>query len=119
MFIVVKEHPFFAVSGEDGSFTIPGELPDGEYTLEAWHEKYGTQEVTVNVEGGKAELAEPITFKAAGAMAEPAAKDVRLASMTGEAGSPETKKAGPCGGACCGGDGEKKAADSKVADAAK
>jgi len=38
----VLPHPFFAVSGSDGSFTIKG-LPPGSYTVEAWQEKYGTQ----------------------------------------------------------------------------
>jgi hypothetical protein len=44
----VMDHPFFAVTGEDGSFTIKG-LPAGTYTLEAWHEKLGTKNVTVTV----------------------------------------------------------------------
>lgn len=44
----VMEHPFFAVTGEDGTFTIK-DLPPGEYTLEAWHEKYGAQTATVKV----------------------------------------------------------------------
>jgi plastocyanin len=44
----VLPHPFYAVSGEDGSFSIK-DLPPGKYTIEAWHEKLGTQtqEVTV------------------------------------------------------------------------
>jgi hypothetical protein len=44
----VVEHPFYAVSGDDGTFTIK-DLPPGEYVLEAWHEKYGTQTATVKV----------------------------------------------------------------------
>jgi len=46
--VMVLDHPFFAVAGEDGSFTIKG-LPAGTYTLEAWHEKLGTQTATVTV----------------------------------------------------------------------
>jgi Carboxypeptidase regulatory-like domain len=44
----VLPHPYFAVSGDDGSFSIK-DLAPGKYTLEAWHEKLGTQtqEVTV------------------------------------------------------------------------
>jgi hypothetical protein len=38
--VFVREHPWFAVSGEDGSFTI-ADVPPGEYTIEACHEKYG------------------------------------------------------------------------------
>jgi len=44
----VMENPFFAVSGNDGSFSIKG-LPAGTYTLEAWHEKFGTKTATVTV----------------------------------------------------------------------
>ncbi len=44
----VLDHPYFAVTGEDGSFTIK-DLPPGEYTIEAWHEKYGSQTATVKV----------------------------------------------------------------------
>jgi hypothetical protein len=47
-YIGVISHPFFAVTGDDGSFTISG-LPPGEYTVEAWHERYGTQEMKVTV----------------------------------------------------------------------
>jgi hypothetical protein len=107
MYLIVREHPFFAVSKEDGSFTIPGELPDGEYTLEAWHESLGTQEAKVNVSGGKAELAEPITFKASGASAEPVNKDVRLASLT-----QEKKADSSCSSGCC----TEKSAGTKMAD---
>jgi len=47
-FVGVLPHPFFSVSGTDGTFTIKG-LPAGTYTIEAWHEKYGTQTATVTV----------------------------------------------------------------------
>jgi len=33
----VLRHPFFAVTGEDGSFELKG-LPPGEYEISAWHE---------------------------------------------------------------------------------
>jgi plastocyanin len=47
-YLGVVEHPYYAVSGEDGSFSID-KLPAGTYTLEAWHEELGTatQQVTV------------------------------------------------------------------------
>ena len=44
----VLNHPFFATSGPDGSFTIKG-LPPGTYTLEARHQTLGTRTVTVTV----------------------------------------------------------------------
>lgn len=44
----VLDHPFYAVTGDDGTFFIK-DLPPGEYTLEAWHEKYGTQTATIKV----------------------------------------------------------------------
>jgi len=50
--IGVVSHPFYAVSAEDGSFSIEN-VPAGEYTLEAWHETLGTKTQTVTVaEGG-------------------------------------------------------------------
>jgi hypothetical protein len=38
--IVVFEHPYFAVTKKDGSFTMP-RVPVGEWTLSAWHEDVG------------------------------------------------------------------------------
>ena len=48
----VFSHPFFAVSGADGSFSIKN-LPAGTYTLEAWHEKLGVQTQKVTVADGE------------------------------------------------------------------
>lgn len=47
-YVGVLPHPYFAVTGDDGSFTIPN-LPPGQYVIEAWHERYGTQTQTVTV----------------------------------------------------------------------
>ncbi len=53
-YIGVFSHPFYAVTGDDGSFTLKG-VPAGDYTLEAWHEKYGVQTAKVKVDAaGKA-----------------------------------------------------------------
>ncbi|MBI4228066.1 MAG: carboxypeptidase regulatory-like domain-containing protein [Candidatus Omnitrophica bacterium] len=61
-YIGVVDHPFFAVSAADGSFTITG-LPAGTYTLEAWHETLGAQTQTVTVaDGGTASTT--FTFQA-------------------------------------------------------
>jgi plastocyanin len=50
-YIGVQDHPYFAVTGKDGSFKIPN-LPAGTYTIEAYHVKIGAngakqQEITV------------------------------------------------------------------------
>lgn len=47
-YIGVVSHPFFAVTGDDGTYTIKG-LPPGTYTLEVWQEKYGTKDMQVTV----------------------------------------------------------------------
>ena len=44
----VLDHPYFAVTGEDGTFTIE-DLPPGTYTLAAWHERAGTKTMSVTV----------------------------------------------------------------------
>ena len=41
-YVGALEHPYFAVTGDDGSFALP-DLPPGTYTVEAWHERLGTQ----------------------------------------------------------------------------
>ena len=55
----VVDHPFFAVSDQSGAFTVK-DLPAGEYTLEAVHEKLGTKtaKVTVTATG----TAAPVEF---------------------------------------------------------
>lgn len=58
----VFNHPFFAVTGEDGSFEIKG-LPAGKYKLQAWHEKFGTQEVDVEVKEKDSKSVEFPAFK--------------------------------------------------------
>jgi plastocyanin len=60
-YMAVLPHPFHGVSGMDGAFTI-GNLPPGNYTLVAWHEKYGSQEQQVTV-GAKEQKQVTFTFK--------------------------------------------------------
>jgi hypothetical protein len=48
-YVGVLDHPFFAVTGADGSFELKG-LPPGTYTIEAWHEKLGTRTQTVTID---------------------------------------------------------------------
>jgi hypothetical protein len=60
-FMVVLPHPYHGVSGMDGKFTI-GNLPPGNYTIIAWHEKYGSQEQNITV-GAKESKTVDFTFK--------------------------------------------------------
>jgi plastocyanin len=48
-YIGVFSNPYFAVTGDDGSFALKS-LPPGEYTIEAWHERYGTRTTRVKVD---------------------------------------------------------------------
>jgi len=47
-YIGVLDNPYFAVSKEDGSYTLPN-LPPGTYTIEAWQENLGTLERQITV----------------------------------------------------------------------
>ena len=47
-FIGVFDHPYFAVTNDDGSYVISG-LGPGDYVIEAWHEKLGSQTANVTV----------------------------------------------------------------------
>jgi uncharacterized membrane protein/plastocyanin len=52
--IAVVEHPYFSISNAKGEFTIK-DLPEGNYTIEAWHEVYGTQTQEIIVSAQKNE----------------------------------------------------------------
>jgi Polysaccharide lyase family 4, domain II len=56
-YIGVLEHPYFVVSGQDGSFEIKN-LPAGTYTIAVWQEKLGTQEQTITVSPQKSATAD-------------------------------------------------------------
>ena len=62
-YIGVLAHPYFAITGQDGSFSLKN-LPPGEYEVQAWHEKYGVQTQTVKV-GEKESKTVDFTFKPA------------------------------------------------------
>jgi plastocyanin len=67
-FVIVTDHPFFAVSKDDGSVTIE-KVPAGKYKLEAWHSQYGLKTQEVTVEDGKTV---DVKFTYDGTEAEPA-----------------------------------------------
>jgi plastocyanin len=61
-FVGVMDNPYFAVTHDGGKFELKN-LPPGAYTVEAWHEKLGTQTQKVTV--GEKQAAEiTFTFKA-------------------------------------------------------
>ncbi|MXW67451.1 MAG: hypothetical protein F4Z72_10695 [Gemmatimonadales bacterium] len=55
-YIGVVDHPYFAVTGADGSYSIAN-VPAGDYTLTAWHEEFGTQTANVTVTAGEMAVA--------------------------------------------------------------
>lgn len=55
--VTVLDHPYFAVSGKDGTYKI-SDVPPGKYTLEIHHRKAGTQtkQIEVAASGAKADF---------------------------------------------------------------
>jgi Carboxypeptidase regulatory-like domain len=47
-YVFVFPHPYFDVTTTAGTFDLKN-LPPGTYTVEAWQEKYGTQDQTVTI----------------------------------------------------------------------
>ncbi len=76
-YIGVLDHPYYGVSGADGSASIAN-LPPGTYTIEAWHEKYGTQTQSVTVAPNETK-AITFNFSAATATPVPLGKPIILA----------------------------------------
>ena len=61
-YIGVMDNPYFAVTHDGGKFELKN-LPAGTYTVEAWHEKLGTQTQSVTL-GEKESKDVTFTFKA-------------------------------------------------------
>ena len=53
-YFVVLHTSHFALTGDDGQFTLP-DLPPGHYTITAWHETYGTQSKEITVGSGESQ----------------------------------------------------------------
>jgi plastocyanin len=62
-YVGVLTHPYYAVTKDDGSFELK-DLPAGTYTIEAWHEKLGTQTQSVTLAAKEAKDVN-FTFKPA------------------------------------------------------
>jgi hypothetical protein len=62
-YVGVMDNPYFAVTDKDGKFSLKG-LPPGTYTVEAWHEKFGTQTAMVTL-GAKETKDANFSFKPA------------------------------------------------------
>ena len=62
-YVVVQDHPFFAVTGEDGTFEISG-LAVGAYTLEAWHPVLGGKTLELKIgKGARAKVTARFSYK--------------------------------------------------------
>jgi plastocyanin len=62
-YAVVHDHPFFAVTGTDGTFSITG-VPQGSYTLEAWHPTLGAKSMKVKIGvGAKGAISARFSYK--------------------------------------------------------
>ena len=51
--LVVAEHPYYVITGNDGSYNL-SDVPPGTYTIEVWHETLGISSQTVTVTAGEA-----------------------------------------------------------------
>ncbi len=63
-YVGVFDHPYFMLSGTDGVFALK-DVPPGEYTVEAWHERFGVQTQKV-ILGTKETKTLEFIFKAGG-----------------------------------------------------
>jgi hypothetical protein len=52
-FMMAPKNPYAVVVGEDGTYTLDN-IPAGEYTVKAWHPRFGLKEAKVTVAAGAA-----------------------------------------------------------------
>jgi plastocyanin len=55
--ILVLDHPYYTVPDADGAFALAG-VPEGRYTLVAWHERVGERASVIQIEAGRTTLAD-------------------------------------------------------------
>ncbi len=63
-YVSVLNHPFYAVTSEDGRFEVKG-LPDGKYKVKFKHRKAGEKIEEVEVKDGQATIDVVLTVPAA------------------------------------------------------
>lgn len=61
-YLFVLAHPYFQVTSKSGDFELAN-IPPGTYTIEAWHERFGTLDQTVTI-GPKESKTITFTFDA-------------------------------------------------------
>jgi hypothetical protein len=55
VFMMAPKHPYAVVVNEDGTYSLD-DVPPGQYTVKAWHPRFGTKKATVTVPAsGKAQ----------------------------------------------------------------
>lgn len=55
--VMVFDHPWFAVPGEDGTFELPA-MPAGDRQITAWHERLGDTTLRLRLESGQTAAAD-------------------------------------------------------------
>ncbi len=70
VFVAVVDHPYFAVTGSDGSFVIR-DVPAGRQVVQVWHERYGPLTASAEVPAGGS-TAVDFTYSGAERAAPPA-----------------------------------------------
>tara|TARA_Y100000817_G_scaffold48033_1_gene33955 strand:- start:14 stop:724 length:711 start_codon:yes stop_codon:yes gene_type:complete len=59
--VLVSDHPYFAVSDKDGNYSI-SDIPPGEYEVICWQEKFSKKPLTSSVTIGKGDTKKDFTF---------------------------------------------------------
>jgi plastocyanin len=55
--VMVFDHPWFAIPGEQGTFELPA-IPTGARQITAWHERLGDTTLQVRIDAGRASTAD-------------------------------------------------------------
>jgi plastocyanin len=77
--VMVFDHPWFAIPGEDGSFVLPA-VPPGEHQITAWHERLGDRTQEIHVEAGRdaaADFVLPVPRISSAGAGTPASRSAR------------------------------------------